>query len=165
MEVRRARAEELGRVGELTLAAYAAFTTGPADPYRERLRDAAGRDRDAELWVAVEDGDVLGSVASCPPGSPWREIGQPHEGEFRMLAVAPPAQGRGVGLALARRCEERARAHGATAMALSSLAEMVAAHALYARLRYTRLPDRDWDPAPGVHLLAFGKPLPPADAV
>lgn len=167
MELRRARTEELSRIGEVTEAAYDAFTTGPRDPYRARLRDAAGRDRDSELWVAVEDGEVLGSVSYCPPGSPWRELGDDHEGEFRMLAVAPAAQGRGVGRALALLCEERARAHGAEAMVLSSLPEMFAAHALYARLGYTRLPDRDWDPVPGVHLVAFGKQLavdpPPHD--
>jgi ribosomal protein S18 acetylase RimI-like enzyme len=159
VELRRVRPEELPRVGDITLAAYEAFTTGERDPYRERLRDAAGRDRGSELWVAVEDGEVLGSVSYCPPGSPWRELGHDHEGEFRMLAVAPSAQGRGVGTALARLCEDRARGHGATAMVLSSLPEMVAAHAVYARLGYTRMPERDWDPVPGVHLIAFGKPL------
>ena len=159
MELRRARPDELGRIGEITLAAYEEFTTGSRDPYRERLRDAAGRDRDSELWVAVDDDEVLGSVSYCPPGSPWREIAGDHEGEFRMLAVAPAAQGRGVGAALARLCEERAAAHGATSMVLSSLPEMAAAHTVYARLGYHRLPERDWDPAPGVHLIAFGKPL------
>ncbi|WP_310527193.1 GNAT family N-acetyltransferase, partial [Nocardioides sp.] len=44
--------------------------------------------------------------------------------EFRMLAVHPDARGQGVGTALARLCEERARAQGATAMVLSSLREM-----------------------------------------
>jgi len=159
MELRRARAEELERVGEVTLAAYESFTTGHRDPYRARLRDAAGRHRDSELWVAVEDGAVLGSVSYCPPGSPWRELGQDHEGEFRMLAVAPVAQGRGIGAALVRLCEERAAGHGATSMVLSSLPEMTAAHALYGRLGYARLPGRDWDPVPGVHLVAFGRPL------
>lgn len=165
MELRRARPEELARIGEVTEAAYEIFLTGDRDPYRARLRDAAGRDRGSELWVAVEQGvdgdgdEVLGSVSYCPPGSPWRELARDHEGEFRMLAVAPGAQGRGVGAALARLCEERASHHGATAMVLSSLPEMTAAHSIYARLGYTRLPERDWDPVPGVHLIAFGKPL------
>lgn len=158
-ELRRARPDDLAAVGELTVAAYEAFTLGPDDPYVARLRDAAGRDRGAELWVAAEDGALLGSVSYCPPGSPWRELGRDHEGEFRMLAVAPAAQGRGVGTALATLCEDRARDHGATAMVLSSLPEMAAAHRVYARLGYRRLPDRDWQPMPGVQLIAFGKEL------
>ena len=40
-----------------------------------------------------------------------------------------------------------------------SLADMTAAHRVYARLGYTRAPDRDWDPVPGVHLIAFSKEL------
>lgn len=163
MELRRARAGEHAAVGDITVAAYEPFTLGPDDPYVARLRDAASRDRDAELWVAVEDGELLGSVSYCPPGSPWRELAAEHEGEFRMLSVAPQAQGRGVGTALVRLCEERARAHGGTAMVLSSLREMGAAHVVYGRLGYVRLPERDWEPVPGVHLLAFGKALVPLD--
>lgn len=163
MELRRARPEELAAVGDLTVAAYAAFTLGPDDPYLERLRDAATRDRESELWVALDDGQLLGTVSYCPPGSPWRELGHDHEGEFRMLAVAPAAQGRGVGTALVRLCEQRAREHGGTAMVLSSLPQMAAAHVVYTRLGYARAPERDWDPVPGVHLVAFGKSLDPVE--
>lgn len=159
MELRRARREELPALGELTVAAYADFTLGPADPYVERLRDTASRDAQGELWVAVDGDELLGCVTWCPPGSPWRELAREHEGEFRMLAVAPAARGRGAGAALAALCEERARAHGATAMVLSSLPEMTHAHRIYDRLGYRRDPSRDWDPVPDVHLVAFTKEL------
>ncbi|WP_310526335.1 GNAT family N-acetyltransferase, partial [Nocardioides sp.] len=128
MQLRRARIEEYAPVGELTVAAYARFTRGPDDPYLDRLRDAAARAGQAELWVATGDDQLLGTVTSCPPGSPWRELAADDEGEFRMLAVHPDARGQGVGTALARLCEERARAQGATAMVLSSLREMHGAH-------------------------------------
>lgn len=160
MQVRRARPEELPALGELTVAAYSDFTLGPDDPYVARLRDTAARDAQGELWVAVEDDELLGCVTWCPPGSPWRELADEHEGEFRMLAVAPSARGRGAGSALAVRCEERAREHGATAMVLSSLPQMMHAHRIYTRLGYRRDPSRDWDPVPGVHLIAFTKELP-----
>lgn len=159
MELRLARADEHPRVGELTVCAYAAFTLGPADPYVVRLRDAAARADGAELWVAVDDERLLGNVTYCPPGSPWREIARNDEGEFRMLAVDPEARGSGAGTALAVHCEERAREHGAIGMALSSLAEMSAAHRIYSRLGYTRDPGRDWSPLPGVDLIAFSKVL------
>jgi len=159
MQLRLARPDEVEAVGEITLAAYDEFMDGPEEGYRDELADAAGRFRDAELWVAVEDGQLLGTVAYCPPGSPWRELARDGEGEFRMLAVHPRARGRGVGQALVDLCERRAREHGATGMVLSSLPDMVSAHRVYGRLGYTRSPDRDWDPAPGVHLVAFVKEL------
>ena len=76
-----------------------------------------------------------------------------------MLAVAPDARGAGAGTALATLCEERSREHGAVGMALSTLAAMTAAHRIYERLGYTRDPDRDWSPLPGVELVVFSKAL------
>lgn len=157
VEVRRARLGELEQVGELTVRAYATFTRGAADPYVERLRDAASRAAGAELWVAVEGDRLLGNVTYCPPGSAYREVARDDEGEFRMLAVDPAARGAGAGTALAALCEERAQAHGAVGMAISSLAEMTEAHRIYARLGYGRDPGRDWSPLPGVALVAFNK--------
>lgn len=157
MELRRIRPEELQAAGDVCVAAYEPFLTGAEGDYRARLHDVATRDAHAEVWVAVTDGHVVGNVTYCPPGSPWREIGRDDEGEFRMLAVDPAAQGTGAGTALARLCEERARGHGATGMALSSLAAMTAAHRVYDRLGYSREPGRDWSPVPGVDLLAFSK--------
>ncbi len=157
MEIRRIRPEEHQRAGDICVAAYEPFLTGAEDDYRDRLHDVAARDTAAEVWVATLDDAPVGLVTYCPPGSPWREIGREDEGEFRMLAVDPSAQGSGAGTALARLCEDRARQDGATGMALSSLATMAAAHRVYARLGYARAPDRDWSPLPGVDLLAFGK--------
>jgi GNAT superfamily N-acetyltransferase len=159
VEVRRIRPEEHQAAGDVCVAAYDLLLTGAEDDYRERLHDVATRDAQAEVWVAVLDDRVVGVVTYCPPGSRWREIGRDDEGEFRMLAVDPAAQGSGAGTALARLCEERARQDGATGMALSSLATMTAAHRVYARLGYRREPARDWSPLPGVDLLAFSKTL------
>jgi len=149
----------LWEVGEVTVAAYAAFTTGPDDPYLTRLRDAEARAAQAELWVARDGATLLGSVTSCPPGSPWREVARPDEGEFRMLSVHPDARGHGVGRALVDHVEDRWRAAGAHGMAISSLPGMSTAHALYAALGYRRDPTRDWSPLPGVELVAFSKEL------
>ena len=116
MKLRRATSWDYAIAGELTVEAYAEFTTGPKDPYIAHLRDAATRDREAELWVATPDDRddlVLGTVTICPIGSPWRELAGEGEGEFRMLAVAPSARGRGIGEALVRLCLDRFRDDGA----------------------------------------------------
>ena len=34
--------------------------------------------------------------------------------------------------------------------------QMTSAHRVYERLGFTRLPDDDWSPEPGVSLLAYG---------
>ena len=104
MRTRRAHPEDLEAIGEVTVAAYAEFEGDDTDEYVHHLRDAATRDREAELWVATPDDseDILGTVTICPPGSPWREIAREGEGEFRMLAVAPAARGAGIGAAIDR---------------------------------------------------------------
>jgi ribosomal protein S18 acetylase RimI-like enzyme len=157
VEIRRARPDELEAVGRATVAAYAAYLDeSPESDYVTHLRDAARRDREAELWVAVDDdGTVLGSVTSCPEGSPWRELSQPGEGEFRMLAVDPTAQGRGVGKALVRHVVDGFRAQGARAVVICSMNTMEPAHRVYLRLGFARDPALDWSPVPGVDLVAF----------
>ena len=158
MLLRRARVEEYAAIGALTVAAYEPFLLGPEDIYRERLADTATRDREAEVWVAVEDGPdarVLGAVTVCPPESHWREIAGPGEGEFRMLAVDPAAQGRGVGRALTSMVVDRFRVDGDQRIVLSSLDTMHAAHAMYERLGFVRAPERDWRPQPLVFLIAY----------
>lgn len=153
--VRLARADEFGEVGEVTARAYADFVLGPDDPYLTRLRGADVRAREAELWVAEADGTLLGTVTRTPAGSSWREVAADGEGEFRMLAVSPEARGRGVASALVDHVIDRCRADGDTAVVLSSLEEMRAAHRIYARAGFRRTPERDWDPVPGVHLITY----------
>ncbi|MGB0101762.1 MAG: GNAT family N-acetyltransferase [Nocardioides sp.] len=157
--IRRAAPADLAAAGETTVAAYREFTLGDDDPYLRKLRDAATRDREAELWVAELDGAVVGTVTIALEGSPWREIGEAGEGEFRMLAVAPAARRRGVGDALMQLVLERFRELGARAIVLSSLAEMTSAHRVYERLGFRRMPERDWSPVPGVDLVVYRKEL------
>jgi len=145
--------------GRVTVAAYAEFGRGPDDPYTEKLRDAAARAREAELWVAELDGVAVGTVTVALPGSVWQEVAEDGEGEFRMLAVSPAARGRGVGDALVGLVLQRCRAAGCGSVVLSSLTRMRAAHRLYERLGFRRLPERDWSPVPGVDLIGFGLAL------
>lgn len=170
MRVRRAEPRDHAAVGELTVAAYAGLKEADESGYVDKLRDAAARDRDAELWVATasESDDphdphdtVLGTVTVCHDGSPWREIARGDEGEFRMLAVAPQAQGQGVGAALVSLCVNRFREIGAPGIVLSTLPAMHAAHRLYERHGFVRAPDRDWSPVPGVDLVAYHLDLAP----
>jgi ribosomal protein S18 acetylase RimI-like enzyme len=158
--VRPAAAEDLAAVGEITVEAYRGDGLLEAtDDYAAQLSDAVGRAAEAEVWVAVDGSEVLGSVTYCWPGTPFAELARANEGEFRMLGVARTARRRGVAEALVRRCVERSEELGHDAVVLCSMREMATAHRLYERLGFQRLPERDWSPEPGVDLLAYRLPL------
>ncbi|MFJ5993356.1 GNAT family N-acetyltransferase [Lentzea sp. NPDC092896] len=160
--IRPATEADLPAVGAVTVEAYRADGfVGAHDDYATVLADAASRFRDADLLVAQdESGTVLGSVTVVHPGTPYAEISRPGELEFRMLAVTAAARGRGVGETLVRAVVDKAREAGATHVVLSSSEKMLAAHRLYERLGFTRLPDRDWSPLPGVDLRAYAYGIP-----
>ncbi|MCO6007706.1 GNAT family N-acetyltransferase [Actinoallomurus purpureus] len=156
VEIRVARSQELRAIGELTATVYvAAGYISPNGSYVPQLRDAASRAREAELIVAVRDGEPIGTVTYCPHGSSWAQLAGPGEAEFRMLAVNPMARGLGLGEALVRHCVDRAREDGCTTLRLSTEPVMHAAHRIYRRLGFVRTPDRDWSPAEGVDLLTY----------
>jgi ribosomal protein S18 acetylase RimI-like enzyme len=162
VEIRPARPEEFAEIGEVTLEAYRSdgFLDGTEASYADKLRDTAARSRTGELLAAVDaSGTVLGSVTVVRPGTEWAEISREGELEFRMLAVTPAARGRGVGEALTHAVLERARELGSARVVLSSLDSMTAAHRLYERLGFTRLPERDWRPEPRVRLIAYALAL------
>jgi GNAT superfamily N-acetyltransferase len=156
VEIRQARSEELGEIGLLTGEVYVGEGyIATSDAYVRELADAARRAADAEIWVAVEDGRVLGTMTFCPVGSAYREIAHDDEGEFRMLAVAKQARGRGVGLALVQQCLDRSRELGYSGVRMSTMDRMTSAHRVYERLGFTRAPQDDWQPVPGVDLIAY----------
>jgi GNAT superfamily N-acetyltransferase len=156
LEIRQARSEELGEIGLLTGEVYVGEGyIATSDAYVHELADAARRAVDAELWVAVEDEQILGTVTFCPVGSAYREIAHDDEGEFRMLAVAKQARGRGVGVALVQQCLDRSRELGLSGVRMSTMDRMTAAHRVYERLGFTRAPEDDWQPVPGVDLIAY----------
>ncbi len=160
MEIRRALPEELEEVGRLTAEVYVSDGyLAEGDGYVIELVDTPRRAREAEIWVAVDGGQVLGSVTFAPVGSAYREIGRDDEGEFRMLAVSPSARGHGIGRALVERCVQRSRELGYAGVRMSSMDVMTSAHRIYERLGFTRVPEDDWSPEPGVALLAYAARL------
>jgi ribosomal protein S18 acetylase RimI-like enzyme len=160
--IRDARADELGEVGEIRLAAYVAGGfMSPDSGYAPTLR-ALGSRGDGVVLVAVaeEDDDrILGTVTlQFWPHGGQVGVGQ-DEAEIRALAVTPDGQGQGTGSALLRAVIEHAAREGIRRLVLLTQPEMAAAQRLYQRAGFQRLPDRDWSPAPGRTLLAYGLPL------
>ncbi|MEU4398480.1 GNAT family N-acetyltransferase [Micromonospora orduensis] len=162
--VRRAEPVDFPAVARLTVAAYEADGQLKDEiGYAVVLADVSTRAASGEVLVAVDEvtGAVLGSVTFVLPGTPFAELSGPGEAEFRMLAVDPGAQGRGVGGALARACVDRATELGCAAVVICVRAGMAAsAHRLYERLGFVRSPEKDWSPAEGVDLLGLRLVLP-----
>lgn len=158
MIIREARAAELAAVGQLRLEAYAAAGVLSAG-YADELR-ALGSEGDGTVLVAEDgDGRLAGSVMLVLWPCAGELIAGPEEAEVRALAVQPGTQGGGVGMALLRATMTLASAAGAGRMVLCTLPEMLAAHRLYQRAGFTRLPERDWSPRPEVRLLAYSADL------
>ncbi|GAA4544684.1 GNAT family N-acetyltransferase [Amycolatopsis samaneae] len=158
VEVRPPRRDEYAAVGDLTVEAYREDGYLEVEPeYEAVLRDVEGRAAHSELLVAVDcGGGLLGAVTIVRPGTEFAEIAHDGELEFRMLAVAPAARGKGIGGTLTRAVVDRARVLGCHGVVMSSQDGMKTAHRLYERIGFTRLPDRDWRPIPHVTLVAYG---------
>src|SRR3712207_5167488 len=159
LSVEPARPEDYAAIAELTVRVY--VDGGLASQgYTGALADVTGRaDRSELLVVRDADGRIMGSVALVLWGDFGNITTSDDEAAFRMLVVDPSAQGRGVGHLLVSTCLERARAAGKTRMVLSTDPRMTAAHRLYERMGFTRLPERDWQPEPGIDLLVYSLQL------
>jgi ribosomal protein S18 acetylase RimI-like enzyme len=158
VQIRRVRDEECDGLGALTVTAYGSLEGLVLDQgYIEELGDVAGRARRAVVLVAIDDdGTVLGGVTYVPHrGAAYAEHDVDGAASIRMLAVDPAAQGKGVGLALAQACVDRAREGGCDEVVLHSTEWMLAAHGLYDRLGFRRAPELDWQPEPAVALLGY----------
>lgn len=155
LTVEPASPADFPRIAQLTLDAYGVDGLASGG-YAAELADVAGRAQRADLLVVRDrDGGIVGSVALVLSGDFGEITESEDEAAFRMLVVDPAARGRGIGELLVRACLQRARAAGKRRMVLSTSTAMTTAHRLYERLGFVRLPERDWSPVPGVHLLAY----------
>lgn len=154
--VRVAAPEDFPAIGELTVAAYRGDgQTWAGHPYEPALRDAEGRSGYGTLLVCASPDGLLGAVLFVCAGSEYAELAREGEAEFRMLAVAPWAQRRGVGEALVHACLQRALELGCHAVVICVRDFAADAQRLYKRLGFVREPALDWSPYEGVVLLGL----------
>ncbi len=143
--IRPMRPHEDDAVAALTLEAYDAHG-GLSGPYRAHLADPGRRRRGASAVLVAEiDGHLAGTVTFVlPQDREWEQRREPAgDAGFRILAVAPWAEGRGVGRGLVEECFRRARDDGARRMVITTMAWMRRAHRLYEALGFVHRPDLD----------------------
>ncbi len=154
-----ARPEEYDAIGALTVRVYVEGRLA-SEAYHPQLADVAGRAARSQLLVARDPGGtVVGSVALVLDGDFGEVTRSPDEAAFRMLVVDPAVHGGGIGRRLVEECVDRARTAGKRRMVLSTDPRMTTAHRLYGRLGFSRLPERDWSPMPGIDLLVYARDL------
>jgi len=164
MLIRDANPDEFPEIGDIRVGAYLADGfLSPDSGYAPRLRELGGDGPDPILVAVDGDGALMGTVTL----QVWPQGGElvrgSGEAEIRALAVRPEARGAGVGRALLAAVIERAACLDVRHLLLLTQPEMKAAHHLYDEAGFTRLPERDWSPEPGVSLLAYGMVLTPGE--
>lgn len=152
---------EQAAVGDLRVAAYRALgVLSEGTGYAETLR-GLGFDAGSVVLVAADETGALAGTVTLETFGPRSELARDEtEADIRAFAVAAAAQGRGVGRELLRAVIELARSTGLRRLRLCTLPPMKAAQHLYEAAGFTRTPDLDWEPAPGVCLRAYELAVP-----
>jgi GNAT superfamily N-acetyltransferase len=170
--IREARASDRSAIEAVTLSAYEQY--GVVMPpalwvrYRENIVTTLAAAPPGTQIVAEEDGRIVAAVLLYPAGARLVSTGGGSMTltfpEVRLLAVAPSARGQGIGALLMDECVRRARESGAEALTLHTTDMMRAAMQLYERLGFRRMPELDFEPAPGVTVKGFRLDLSPGIA-
>jgi GNAT superfamily N-acetyltransferase len=166
IQVREAREEDRNAIRSVTLAAFQEYATvmhAHWKGYRQGILTTLADVKPAEQIVAEQDGAVVGAVLLYPPRTVFSRpdgsrvtIEQP---EARLLAVAPPARGRGIGEALLRECIRRARRSGEAALTLHTSDFMKAGKRMYERMGFVRAPELDFHPSKDMTVMGYRLPL------
>jgi ribosomal protein S18 acetylase RimI-like enzyme len=155
--IRDALPDEYPIVGKLRVTAYESLGLLPeSSGYAETLR-GFGFDGDCAVLVAADqtDGGILGTITLEPFG-PSSELAKDEtEADLRAFAVAPQAQGRGVGRLLLLAAIECAAQRGLCRLLLCTRPPMEAAQHLYSAAGFSRTPELDFEPSPGIPLRAY----------
>lgn len=163
MTIREARPDEYPAIGELRVTAYQAIGLPASSDYVDTLR-GFGFGTACEVLVATDEtgSGILGTITLEPFGPSSELARDDAEADLRAFAVAPAGQGQGVGRRLLRAAIERADKRGLRCLRLCTNPVMQAAQHLYETTGFSRTPDLDWSPAPGLTLRAYELALPAA---
>lgn len=146
------------------MVAYRALGLLPeASGYAETLRGFGFADDCVVLVAADETGSGILGTITLEPFGPANELAQDEtEADIRAFAVVPQAQGQGVGRQLLLAVIECAAKRGVCRLRLCTRSAMTAAQHLYTRTGFSRTPDLDFEPVPGISLRAYELALPPS---
>lgn len=143
--LRRATADDLPAIRAVIGAAYARYLTRMDKPPAPVFRDYGPSVEAGTTWVT---GSPITAVLTLCPRDDHLYV--------ENIAVAPSAQGRGLGRALMAFAEQEAARRGLSRMALVTHEAMTENQAIYARLGYVEIERRSED---GYRRIYLEKPL------
>ena len=163
LHIRDGRESDRDTIQAVTLSAYQQYAAVMPPPhwesYRRNILDTLSDVQPAEQIVAEQDEAVVGAVLLYPAGTVFSgpdgasvSLAWP---EVRLLAVAPPARGQGIGKALMQECLRRAHQSRSAAITLHTSDMMEVAMHMYERIGFVRTPEFDFQPAPGVTIKGY----------
>ncbi|GAB2922856.1 hypothetical protein GCM10027047_20120 [Rhodococcus aerolatus] len=161
VDVRPAEGDELDRADGVLRESAAGLggDVDAADVVAGELGPARDRAATGTVLVAVVDGEVVGTVTVCLPGTPLAGVAGPTEVELGAVAVLTSARGHGVGEALVRTVLAHGIELGLTGAVVATTPPMVEGRALLARLGFVRVSARDRTTADGVPLQVMARSL------
>jgi GNAT superfamily N-acetyltransferase len=160
IRIREADARDDARVGELLVEAFVETyrrkmpEVHVTDERKEELRNVAGKRKDATVFVAENDGLVVGTVAVFPPASGRSEAWKPNSADVRHLAIDPAHHGQGISKLLMDAAEKRAWDWSVDQICLHVRRGAHGVARLYQSRGYVRDASGDLD-FPSVYLEAF----------
>ena len=126
--IRPARPEDADAIAQIVADAYRSYVARLGKPPGPMLDDYARRVADGQAWVLEEDGTLAGALVLEDTGGGALLIDN--------VAVAPSAQGKGLGRALIAFAEAEARRRGCREVRLYTNVLMTENLALYGRLGF-----------------------------
>jgi N-acetylglutamate synthase-like GNAT family acetyltransferase len=147
VEIRRASVADLPALRALVREAYAPYVPRIGREPAPMTADYAALVEAAEVWVATDDRGVAGVLVLHSQADALF---------LENVAVAPAAQGRGIGRALIAHAERRARELGLAEVTLYTNAKMTENLALYPALGYVETDRRRED---GYDRVFYRKPV------
>jgi GNAT superfamily N-acetyltransferase len=133
LEIRAARPEDVDRIARLVREAYAVYVERVGRKPAPMTADYRALVRAGAVWVALEGKAMAGILVVEPRDEALL---------LENVAVAPAAQGRGIGRALVAFAERRARDLGLGKVELYTNARMSENLAFYPRIGYVKVDRR-----------------------
>ncbi|GAA2177886.1 GNAT family N-acetyltransferase [Arthrobacter parietis] len=146
INIRSADRNDFAEIRRITVAAYS--DAGYIDDeyaYNHILAAIEEGYSGSSLLVAESAGKIMGSVFVTRAGGDFSDVAHDGELEFRMLAVEPGEQHKGIGHALVAAVIERARMDpDVSAVVLTIAPNMDGQHKLYESMDFVRVPARNF---------------------